>query len=97
MPVEDLSVIEGPLDGLSEKIFKDNVLEKAHNWLLGVGVTPSWVVIGAVGGALLRTPEQAQVFKSAIVGSLLGATASWLVNRSKKKEALSQNYCPVCL
>jgi hypothetical protein len=67
MAVETLSIIGGPLAGLAMNLAMNGGMSGIQTWMVGHGIRPSHVVIGAIIGALVR----GDILGGAIRGALV--------------------------
>ena len=75
MPVEKLTVIEGPMAGLGQN---PGPIESAGNWMRSHGISPGLVALGGLAGAAFSGPT---MLSGALKWAILFGLGSWVYNR----------------
>lgn len=78
MPVEKLTVIEGPMAGLEDN---PGIIEDTANWMRSNGISPGLVALGGLAGAAFGSGS---MLGCAIRWSIFFGLASWVHSRCSR-------------
>jgi hypothetical protein len=77
MPVEKLTVIEGPMAGFDEN---SGPIESAGSWMRSHGISPGFVMLGGLAGAVFAGSGEGMI-RGGAKWALLFGLGNWIYSR----------------